>query len=58
MPAAQVYKPLMPKAPAQALWQGGALVFEGPRVLWAHSDPGTAAHADFAAVLAAATQPR
>lgn len=46
----------MPKKSAQALWQGGAVVFDGPRVLWAHSDPGTAAHADFSAVLAAATQ--
>lgn len=45
----------MPKQPGQALWQGGMLVFEGPRVLFAHADPGTAAHADFDEVVAAAT---
>ncbi|KAI8473056.1 MAG: hypothetical protein J3K34DRAFT_412056 [Monoraphidium minutum] len=54
--ALKVYKPLMPSKVAQVLWQGGALVFDGPRVLWAHSDPAVAAHADIADVVAAATQ--
>lgn len=54
----QSYKPLMPKRGDQALWQGGLLIFEGPRLLWAHSDPGTAVHADLPTVLAVATQGR
>jgi len=52
----QTYKPLMPKKGDQAFWQGGALVFEGRRLLWAHADRATSAHADLAEVLAAATR--
>ena len=53
---AQTYKPLMPPRSEQALWQGGMLVFDGPRLMWAHADQGTAAHADLAQVVAIATK--
>jgi hypothetical protein len=52
----QTYKPLMPPRSEQALWQGGVLVFKGPRLLWAHADEGTAAHADLQQVVAIATR--
>lgn len=45
----------MPKEGDQAFWQGGVLVFEGPKLLWGHADPGMAAHADLDTVVAAAT---
>ncbi|EFN51152.1 hypothetical protein CHLNCDRAFT_55327 [Chlorella variabilis] len=50
------YKPLMPPRTEQAFFQGGVLVFEGPRLLWAHYDPATSAHADLGQLVAAATQ--
>ncbi|KAL4458903.1 hypothetical protein ABPG75_013768 [Micractinium tetrahymenae] len=51
----RTYKPLMPPKMDQAFWQGGVLVFEGRRLLWAHADPATSAHADLEEVVAAAT---
>lgn len=55
---AQSYKPLMPPRSDQVFFQGGTLVFEGPRLLFSHYDPATSAHADFQQVVAAATQGR
>lgn len=40
----------------QAFQQGGALVFKGKDLVWAYSDPGTAAHADLATVVQVATE--
>ena len=37
------------------LRKGGVLVLEGRRLLWAHADPATSAHADLGEVVAAAT---
>jgi hypothetical protein len=53
----QNYKPLLPPRPADSLFQGGAFVFQGPRLLWSHYDPATSAHADLAELVRVATAP-
>jgi hypothetical protein len=44
----------LPPKSEQALLQGGTFVFCGPRTLFAHYDPSTAAHASINDVLAIA----
>jgi hypothetical protein len=41
----------IPPKNTQALLQGGTFVFDGPRTLYAHYDPSTAAHASIDRVL-------
>jgi hypothetical protein len=41
----------IPPKQAQALLQGGAFVFDGPKTVYAHYDPSTAAHAKLERVL-------
>lgn len=41
----------IPPKQAQALLQGGTFVFDGPKTLFAHYDPSTAAHASIDRVL-------
>jgi hypothetical protein len=45
-----------PPRPAQALQQGGVVVFHGRRAVFVHRDPATGAHADMEEVVRAATQ--
>ena len=56
--APALHHPPKPNLPPrlQALWQGGCLVFKGRDLLFAHRDPGTAAHADLGAVVRIATE--
>ena len=46
----------VPPKPAQALLQGGTLLFRGRDTLYAHYDPSTAAHANMDRVLQLARQ--
>jgi hypothetical protein len=48
--------PLRPPAPmhVQALQQGGVVIFEGERLIYAHYDPSIGAHADLEELLKAA----
>lgn len=48
------WKPWLPPKSDQGLQQGGALVFDGPKLVYSHYDPSTGAHADLNDVLAAA----
>ena len=43
------------RPPPQAFQQGGVLLFQGPRLAWAHYDPATSAHADVGEVVRRAT---
>lgn len=48
------WQPWIPPKLSQGLQQGGMLVFEGERTLFAHADPSTGAHASLDEVLAVA----
>jgi AhpC/TSA antioxidant enzyme len=42
--ALKAWKPWTPPKPSQALQQGGVLIFDGPKLVWAHRDEATGAH--------------
>ena len=48
------WRPWIPPKLSQGLQQGGMIVFEGDRTLFAHADPSTGAHASLDEVLAVA----